>query len=54
MILQDSLPFRPWSDPALSRLPGIQPAGRWLFRDEAFAAQMAERARLLAEERPPS
>jgi hypothetical protein len=52
MVLQDALPFRPWSDPALSRLPGTQPADRWLIRDEAFAGQMALRERLLAGERP--
>jgi hypothetical protein len=51
MVLQDVLPYRPWSQPALSRLPGLQPAGRWLIRDEAFAGQMAERDRLLVAER---
>lgn len=50
-ILQSHLPYRPWSDPALSRLPGVQPATDWLIRDEAFAGQMAERDRLIVEER---
>ncbi|MCR8723419.1 heme-dependent oxidative N-demethylase family protein [Frigidibacter sp. ROC022] len=53
MILHDSLPYRPWSDPALKRLPGVQPLGAlpWLLQDEVFAAQMAERDRLLARHR---
>jgi hypothetical protein len=51
MVLQDHLPYRPWSDPALTRLPGVQPADRWLIRDEAFAGQMARRDRLLVDER---
>ena len=50
MILQDKLPFIPWMDPRSARLPGIQPleSGDWLRVDEAFAAQMAERDRLIA------
>lgn len=52
-ICQDSLPFAPWMHPATRRLPGIQPLdmGDWLVRDEAFAAQMALRDRLLEERR---
>lgn len=48
-ILQGRLPFAPWADPRTRRLPGIQPlpAGQWLQVDDAFAAQMAERERLL-------
>lgn len=48
-ILQSRLPFAPWADPRTRRLPGIQPvpAGHWLQVDDAFAAQMAERERLL-------
>ena len=48
-ILQDRLPLQPWANPATRRLPGIQPVeGRdWLRIDEAFAAQMALRDRLI-------
>lgn len=51
--LQTHLPYRPWSDPGLKRLPGVMPIGDgpWLIRDEAFAGQMALRDRLLAERR---
>lgn len=50
-ILQRSLPFAPWTDPRTRRLPGIVPVepGDWLRADDAYAAQMAERARLIAE-----
>ncbi len=49
-ILQTHLPFAPWMDPRTARLPGVLPleADDWLRVDEAFAAQMAERDRLLA------
>ncbi|PWJ19090.1 heme-dependent oxidative N-demethylase family protein [Jannaschia seohaensis] len=48
-ILQRALPFTPWADPALSRLPGMRPVeGSWIVVDDAYAAQMAERARLIA------
>lgn len=49
-ILQSRLPFAPWRDPRTSRLPGIIPCPPegWITRDDAFAAQMAERARLLS------
>jgi hypothetical protein len=49
-ILQDRLPLFPWADPVTRRLPGIQPVqGRdWLRMDEAYAAQMALRDRLIA------
>lgn len=52
-ILQGSLPHAPWADPAARRLPGIQPMapGDWLRVDDAFAGQLAERARLIAERR---
>lgn len=48
--LQSTLPYDPFTRP---RLPGVQPLeiGNWLIRDEAFAAQMALRDRLLAERR---
>ena len=50
-ILQRSLPYAPWADPRARRLPGIQPLdpGDWLRVDDAFAGQMEERARLIAE-----
>lgn len=48
-ILQSRLPFAPWMDPRTARLPGILPieGEDWLRVDDAFAAQMAERARLI-------
>lgn len=48
-ILQSHLPYTPWLDPALRRLPGIQPvaAGEWLQFDDAYAAQLAEKKRLI-------
>ena len=50
-ILQTRLPAIPWMDPAMARLPGIQPLdpADWLRVDEAFAPQMALRDRLIAE-----
>lgn len=50
-ILQSRLPFAPWMDPRTSRLPGILPVegDDWLRMDDAFAGQMAERDRLIAE-----
>lgn len=49
-ILQSRLPFLPWMDPRTARLPGILPVEGedWLRVDDAYAAQMAERARLIA------
>ena len=43
--LQTHLPFSAWSDPALSRLPGIQPLSPdgWITVDEAYAGQMGLR-----------
>lgn len=51
MILNARLPFAPWVDPVRRRLPGVMPLARaeWLLISDAYAAQMAERARLLAE-----
>lgn len=51
MILQRALPYSPWSDPAHTRLPGMQPMDMadWLIVDEAYGAQMAERDRLIAD-----
>lgn len=50
-VLQSRLPFCPWMDPRTARLPGILPveAGDWLRVDDAFAGQMAERDRLIAD-----
>lgn len=50
-VLHKSLPFKVWMDPRLSRLPGILPMDPddWLRVDEAYAGQMAERERLIAE-----
>lgn len=50
-ILQSRLPYTPWLDPALRRLPGIQPvaAGEWLQFDDAYVAQLAEKKRLIDE-----
>lgn len=49
-ILQKHLPFAAWMDPRTARLPGILPVegDDWLRVDDAFAAQMAERDRLIA------
>lgn len=53
-ILQERLPFAPWMEGRTWRLPGIVPLedGAWVLRDEAFAGQMAERDRLIAERLP--
>lgn len=50
-ILNEKLPLHPWADPRTRRLPGIQPIGddSWLVVCDAYAAQMAERDRLIAE-----
>lgn len=49
-ILQARLPFFLWMDPRLDRLPGILPLDLddWLWLDDAYGAQMAERERLIA------
>ncbi|MWB77874.1 DUF3445 domain-containing protein [Pseudooceanicola sp. 216_PA32_1] len=49
-ILQNAIPYAAHDH---RRLPGIQPLdpAEWLLVDEAYAIQMAERARLLAERR---
>jgi hypothetical protein len=51
--LQTAAPALPWMDPGLARLPGMLPLdpADWLIADEAFAAQMAERDRLIATRR---
>ncbi|MEI4470377.1 heme-dependent oxidative N-demethylase family protein [Frigidibacter sp. MR17.24] len=50
IILQQALPFAPWVDPRTRRLPGTIPVGPddWIQADDAFAAQMALRDRLIA------
>lgn len=52
-ILQERLPYVPWTDPRLVRLPGILPVEEddWLRVDEAYSTQMALRDRLIAERR---
>jgi hypothetical protein len=48
-ILQSCLAHPPWGDPALARLPGMRPVdGGWITVDDAYTAQMEERARLIA------
>lgn len=49
-ILQTQLAVRPWSDPLLARLPGLVPLGEapLFLRDDAFAAQLALKDRILA------
>lgn len=51
IVLHERLATAPWMDPALWRLPGVKPLDpdHWLIRDEAFAAQMALRDRLIGE-----
>lgn len=50
-VFQKSLGFAPWMDPRTRRLPGVIPVEEadWLIVDDAFAAQMALRERLIAE-----
>lgn len=52
-IFQKTLPVRPWASPQTARLPGLSPVapGEWFLIDDAFAAQMAYRDRLLAGRR---
>ena len=51
VILQQRLPHTPWMDPRTARLPGVLPVegDTWLSMDDAFAAQMALRDRLIAD-----
>ena len=50
-ILQSSIPYDPLSE---RTLPGVQPLiiSDWLVVDDAYSAQMAERARLIDQHRP--
>lgn len=52
-ICQTTLPVAPWTDALAARLPGLQPVadGDWLRVDDAYAAQMAYRDRLIAQRR---
>ncbi|HHB80184.1 MAG TPA: DUF3445 domain-containing protein, partial [Aliiroseovarius sp.] len=53
-ICQNDLPYRPWSDPGLARMPGLKPIvpGDWLQVDDAYEAQMAHRQALYTQRRP--
>ncbi|WP_426033534.1 hypothetical protein [Cypionkella sp. TWP1-2-1b2] len=50
-ILNAKLPLQPWLDPRNLRVPGIQPIAddSWIAVCDAYAAQMAERDRLISE-----
>jgi len=50
-ICQTSLPIKPWAEDRLRRLPGLNPIppGGWLLVDDAYGAQMAHRAGLIAD-----
>lgn len=50
VVFQSSLPFAPWTVPHAWRMPGTMPFDPvdWLQADDAFAAQMALRDRLVA------
>jgi hypothetical protein len=50
VVFQASLPFAPWTAAHAWRLPGTMPLdpAEWLVADDAFAAQMAVRDRLVA------
>ncbi|MDQ2089075.1 heme-dependent oxidative N-demethylase family protein [Marimonas arenosa] len=50
MILQDALPYDPFSPKPLPGIAPLDPAD-WIRVDEAYAAQMAERERLIGERR---
>lgn len=52
-ILQKHIPHLPWMDPHTRRLPGAKPLdlADWLVVDEAYAAQMALRDRLICDHR---
>jgi dimethylamine monooxygenase subunit A len=52
-ILQNSVPYYPWSAAKMARLPGIQPliGDDYLRIDEAYAPQMALRGHLMAHKR---
>jgi hypothetical protein len=52
-ICQQSLPFVPWMDSGLKRLPGMKTLAMadWLVTDEVFARQMAYRDWLIAQRR---
>jgi hypothetical protein len=50
VICQKEIPFRPWAEDHLRRLPGLNPVapGEWLVTDDVYAEQMAYRLELLA------
>lgn len=51
MVLHSHIDDAPWLDPRQRRLPGTVPADpdSWLAVDDRYAAQMAERERLIAD-----
>ncbi len=51
--LQSAIPFSAWSDPRLSRMPGILPLdpADWILVDDAYGGQMALRDTLIATRR---
>ena len=52
-ILQSQVTFTPWMEERTRRLPGVVPLSfeDWLVVDDAYDAQLAYKARLLAERR---
>jgi len=52
-ILQSSLPPQLWAQGTQSKLPGIQPMAidDWIWRDDAYGAQMALRDQLIKDRR---
>ncbi len=52
-VCQSRLPLSPWALPPGRSLPGVQPlkSGRWIFRDDALAGQMALRDQLVQTRR---
>jgi len=50
-ICQGALPHKPWRQDHTRRLPGLNPIapGAWLIIDDAYGAQLAYKARLMAE-----
>ena len=47
-ILHQKIPYIPWMEPNVWRLPGTQPTEQWLVRDEVFEQQMELRDHLIA------
>lgn len=53
VICQRELALHPWMDPSDMRLPGLKPipVEHWLCRDDVYAAQMAYKDQLIAQNR---